>query len=88
MGPLKLEPGRRECLRESFAMTGATRLRLAALVVLTACGFLTVIVLTSLQREPSGIGLWLLVAWVLALLVILLALEGTKRSGREAWRRK
>lgn len=42
------------------------------------------IVLTALQVQPSGIGLWLLAAWALGLLVIVLALETGGRPSGEA----
>lgn len=69
-------------------VSARTRLLCGALLVLTAGGFVVFIVLTALQVQPSGIGLWLLVAWVLALLVIVLALETGGRPSGEALPRK
>jgi hypothetical protein len=65
-----------------------TRLLWGALLVLTAGGFVAFIVLTTLQVQPSGIGLWLLAAWALGLLVIVLALETGGRPSGEALLRK
>jgi heme/copper-type cytochrome/quinol oxidase subunit 3 len=48
----------------------------SALLVLTAGGLVTVIALTAQQEQPSGVGAWLLFAWALALLVIVLVLTG------------
>ena len=71
-------------MAESFArrgprfvadMSARTKLLWSALLVLTAGGLVTVIVLTALQEQPAGTGLWLLFAWALALLVIWLVLR-------------
>lgn len=69
-------------------MSARTKLLTGALLLLTAVGFVAVIALTALQVQPSGIGLWLLVAWALALLVIMLALERAGRAGDGTWRRR
>lgn len=66
-------------------MSKKTKILWGTLLSLTAAGFVAVIALTALQVQPSGLGLWLLAAWVLALLVIVLTLEG---SGRTAARRR